>query len=99
MVRHKNPGKQMSNQEEMFHQILQISQDVAVLRSQSDSARQDLNEIKYSLNGNGTPGMKTRIDRLEGSESRRVWLVRAATGSSIGAVIAAIGAWWKTGGG
>ncbi len=46
-----------------------------------------VDEIHYSVFGNGTPGIKTRLDRLEQDWERRVWRGRAITTALIGAFV------------
>ena len=54
----------------------------------------DLNKkvdrIQLTLDGNGTVGLKTRIDRLEQTEKRRskfIWVMLLACGTSVLAAI------------
>lgn len=45
-------------------------------------------EIHYTLHGNGEPGLKTRVDRLERSAEGRQWITRKVVGILVGAIIA-----------
>lgn len=42
-----------------------------------DDLANDLKEIKYAINGNGQPGFKVRMDRLEQSAESRKWQFKA----------------------
>ncbi len=51
-----------------------------------------LDEIYKTLNGNGQPGFKVRIDRLERSNAERKWLLRVIAGAVI---VAAVRLWMQ----
>ena len=40
--------------------------------------------------GNGQPSLMVRVDRLEQSEDRRVWLQRTVVGAALGSVVASL---------
>ena len=68
------------------------------LQQQKEYIKTKVEKIEELLNGNGTPekGIVVRLDRLEQSEARRTWLMRATITTSIGAIVAAIVNWLKT---
>jgi hypothetical protein len=43
-----------------------------------------LERIVQGINGNGGPGMKTRLDRLEQVEKNRKWAIRTLAAAVIG---------------
>lgn len=65
-----------------------------ILNSLREETRQQttmLRDIWSTIHGEGDkPGIKGRLQSLEDSESRRVWLVRATFTGSLAAVIAAV---------
>lgn len=66
-----------------------------VLHVKLDSILARLDRIDAHLigePGSTDKGLVVRVDRLEQSESRRLWAVRAAVGAALGAVVTAIGA-------
>jgi Uri superfamily endonuclease len=46
-----------------------------------------LDRLVYAMEGNGTPGLKTRIDRLEQNDARRKWILRLIATSVVGIVV------------
>jgi hypothetical protein len=61
-----------------------------------DRIEKTVERIEDAIVGNGHPGMRTRIDRLEQTCSAMLWVVRAAFGTAIAALVASIGrAMWK----
>ena len=61
-----------------------------------DRIERALERVEEAIVGNGHPGMRTRIDRLEQTCSAMLWVVRAAFGTAIAALVASIGrAMWK----
>lgn len=50
------------------------------------SVNHSLTNLKHTVYGNGQVGLKMKVDRLEGAESRRAWTVRTL----VAAVIAII---------
>lgn len=51
---------------------------------------EDVKALRHTIEGNGQPGMKIRLDRLEQNAERAKWLARLALGASISAIITAI---------
>lgn len=49
--------------------------------------RETVKEHNYFINGNGTPGAKVRVDRLEQADQRRKWLIRAMSLPVIGVLL------------
>lgn len=68
--------------------------DVALLNSSIISIEKTTNSNSYAINGNGTPGIKSRLQRVEDSENRREWWAKVSLGSAIGAVITAVGSFF-----
>lgn len=55
-----------------------------------DSLNEKVDRILHALEGNGTPGLKLRVDRIEQrEESRAKWLGMAVT-ASVGGVLFAL---------
>lgn len=46
-----------------------------------------INELRYSIQGNGQPGIKVRLDRLEQSHIFTKWVVGLFATAVIGAII------------
>lgn len=63
---------------------------VEVLVSSTD---EKLDQVLHALHGNGEPGMKVRVDRLEQAEKRRAKVIWAAITSAVGLATAAL---WKS---
>lgn len=49
--------------------------------------RETLDEIKIAVIGNGTEGLRIKVDRLEQKESARLWLNRAILAAVIGLLL------------
>jgi hypothetical protein len=49
------------------HENDDIRATLATLLERADSNAATLKKLDYSINGNGTPGIKTRVDRIEQS--------------------------------
>jgi hypothetical protein len=64
-----------------------------VSESQEDRLERKLDEVLHILNGNGTPGLKTRIDRLERLASGAAWLFGLVGGPALIAVFVLIVGW------
>lgn len=67
---------------------------------QIDAIQADVAEIKTALLGDlrgGKPGVIGRVDRLEQSEKRRVFLTQSAVGAAITAVVASVWSWLSHG--
>lgn len=65
-----------------------------------DAIQADVTEIKAALLGDlrgGKPGVIGRVDRLEQSEKRRVFLTQSAVGAAITAVVASVWSWFAHG--
>ena len=63
-----------------------------VCKGEFSALHAKLDRMDEALRGNGKPGIQLRLDRLEGSESRRsrlLWLIVGA------AVALAVGGLWK----
>lgn len=56
-----------------------------------DELNRRLARIEYGIFGNGEPGIKTRLDRLEQDAARRKWHIRAV----VTGVIAALAVWLR----
>lgn len=59
---------------------------IAKLLTVQEAQDVKLDRILKLLDGNGTPGMLIRMDRLEQAENRRKWGVRALAGAIVGIV-------------
>ena len=57
---------------------------LAVLKRDLDAQTDSINRILRHLEGNGSDGLIVRVDRLEQSEERRKWAVRALAGAIAG---------------
>ena len=56
-----------------------IATDLAVHGENISSIKDTVDDLKTVLEGNGD-GLKTKVDRLEQSEKRRTWQIRALCG-------------------
>lgn len=61
----------------------------ALILSKIEDMAGDLKDIKHAINGNGTPGIKVRLDRLEQAAESRRWQFKAL----FGGVLTLIGKW------
>ena len=52
-------------------------------------------KIDEVFDGNGRPGMKTRVDRLEVADRDRTWHIRTLWVAILGGVISWLGGAWK----
>lgn len=50
------------------------------------AVKEDTDHIRDALFGNGQPGIKVRLDRLEQDANRRRWQVHTVSAAVIGAV-------------
>lgn len=79
------------SEEEFRKDLKEIRDGVADIRLEVEKVRQQtsrvepvekcVERIQYSLNGNGTPGLKTRLDRLENltrTMTKALWLLFAS---------------------
>lgn len=73
----------MSDQQSSSDRLVRVETSV-------DSLNEKVDRVLYALEGNGTPGLKMRVDRLEQrEESRAKWIGMAVT-ASIGGVLLAL---------
>lgn len=64
-----------------------------VLEDKLNTMQDDISEIKeYVVGKPGTPGMVTRIDRLEGSKAVTITVIGIVFTAVVGATVTAIGA-------
>lgn len=68
---------------------LKIHERLASLEARQQAADEILNEIRECLVGNGNPGMKTRIDRLEQTEKGRKFQFNTLWTAMVGTFIVA----------
>lgn len=54
-----------------------------------------VDRLVHSIEGNGQPGIKIRIDRLEQNAETRRWFTRTALGAAIGSIVVSIFTWLK----
>lgn len=73
----------------------EIMQSLGRIEGNLTTALQRIDEHHQMLYGNGQPGMKTRLDRLEQLELKRAALVKGSVGVALAALLAAIKAMWK----
>jgi hypothetical protein len=72
--------------------IRQLPPSACALHTQQlDRIEKRLERFEEALVGNGHPGIKTRIDRLEQSAESAKWLGRATFGTALAAIVAAFG--------
>lgn len=74
----------------VYQVIAEIKADLAVVRAHSEDTKQVVEKIRHTLDGNGTPGIKTRLDRLEIATENRKWLMRTAVGAAVVSCVSAI---------
>ncbi len=65
-----------------------MEERIAVLETQMVEFRTDIGEIKTAVCGNGKPGLKTRVDRLEQRRLIIDWVLKIVIGGILGIVIA-----------
>lgn len=53
------------------------SAKLAVIEDKVDRIDSKIDDIIYAIHGNGDPGLKTRVDRLEQNHSRFKWVAGA----------------------
>ena len=67
-----------------------------VLAIKLDIITEVVNELKLTLNGNGSLGLKTRVDRLEQTDGSRKWHFRAAWAAILSMALGLVSNWaWK----
>jgi len=76
--------------------LIEIKATVAEINTKLDQAViPNVNELRNAVYGTGddnNPGLLKKVDRLEQTEKRRVWIVRAM----IGATVTTLGGWaWQ----
>ena len=64
-----------------------------VLAVKLDIITEVVNELKLTLNGNGSLGLKTRVDRLEQTERSRLWSLRTLWASLISVILTVCANW------
>ena len=57
------------------------------LEEHANQDRLDFTNIHTALDGNGSPGLKMRVDRLEQIESNRKWHIRALWSAMVTGVV------------
>lgn len=68
----------------------------AVLADKIDVLAGEVKHISEMLNGNGQPGLKVRIDRLEQTEGNRKWGLRTIWAAVVSLVLAVAAEWvWR----
>lgn len=73
----------------------EIMQSLGRIEGNLTTALKSIDEHHQMLYGNGQPGLKTRLDRLEQLELKRAALVKSSVGVALAALLAAIKALWK----
>lgn len=74
----------------MAGELHEISEALGRIEGQLTNALAEIKEHGATLNGNGSPGVKTRLDRLEQSYkkwARLVWVMLSAAATVIGHAI------------
>ena len=84
----------MANQNAVSSMDLQVASDIAVIKTKITDIEANLNRLNTYHHGNGKPGINTRLDRLEQTETRRGKLIFTAVGASIVATVGAIVSWF-----
>jgi hypothetical protein len=64
----------------------EILERLTAIETTQDRVVADVSAIRYAIDGNGTPGLKIRIDRIEQREARRERAVWVAVTAAVGAV-------------
>lgn len=67
--------------------MVDVSNQLAVLRAQLDATTTSLGGIEHKLNGNGTEGLVVRVDRLEQSDKKRSFIANTAVGAAVVALV------------
>jgi hypothetical protein len=63
---------------------------ISPLRKDLQDVEGGLRELRTSWFGNGTPGVKVRLDRLEQKEKIRVWVERTVAVCLLGLMVTSI---------
>lgn len=63
--------------------VAQVQTDVKALQKR-------VSRIDANINGNGDPGIKTKIDRLEIWQANKIWLERAVIAAVAGLIVNAL---------
>ena len=71
-----------AEQTELRERLMRVETQLVELLEKVD-------RVLKSLDGNGGPGLKTRLDRLEQIEKNRLWTWRCVLGSVVGLVVKA----------
>lgn len=72
------------------HIIARIDTVERYIDGKLEGIRDSIDKLTHFIEGNGQPGLKIRLDRLEQSEARRNWTVKAVAGAMIGAFITSL---------
>lgn len=75
---------------EIHKDLVEMNQDIKELHGE---IRSDLKDIHAKLMGNGTPGIITRLDRLEQSAIRRDRTLNILLGVSLAALVGMVAKW------
>jgi hypothetical protein len=70
----------MSDQSSSSDRLVRVETSV-------DSLNEKVDRVLYALEGNGTPGLKVRVDRLEQNEESRKWWMGMAITATIGGLL------------
>ncbi len=52
------------------------------IREKQDATHAEVRTINHFINGNGQPGVKVRLDRLEQFKKQAIWVVSALIGGA-----------------
>lgn len=63
--------------------------EFAELRAEFKRVAKDIGDIKHAIEGNGKPGLKMQVDRLERNWALAAWAAGLAFASSVGLLIKA----------
>ena len=76
----------------------QLATFKAEILAEQRHTRQSVERLVYAIEGNGTPGLKTRIDRLERIAAGGAWLFGLVGGPVIVGVFLLLINWIRNGG-
>ena len=73
--------------EELRDPMIAILVRVVAIQVEIKHMREDIDQLKRAVDGNGRPGLSVRVDRLERTERRRTWVERIIIAAALLVVV------------
>ena len=80
----------MSDQQSSSDRLVRVEASVGNLNEKVDALNEKADRFLYAIEGNGTPGLKVRVDRLEQREESRAKWMGVAVAASISGILVAL---------